>query len=258
MIGLDSFRTAIALLKRASRESAHSRSAFVYMCLSAFATASIGGFVVWLLFSRLLDTTRWQLDHALFVLGVFLTVEGLMSVFLAPALLKLSAQIRSGEFDGMLLLPGSLQLRITLGQANIWRLIDATIGIAILAFSLRTGMPTHPFLIATAIASGMSIVYSLWLLVFSFNLWLLRLENILQLLSVYLSFCRYPFSMYPIWLTKFLTFATPLAFVSSIPARVAFGELDTSFTFASIMVACAVHAVSQLAFRRAINVFTGI
>ncbi|MEN2469381.1 ABC-2 family transporter protein [Burkholderia sp. GS2Y] len=228
------------------------------MFLSAFATASIGGFVIWLLFSRLGATSRWPIDHALFVLGVFLTVEGLMSVFLSPALLKLSTQIRSGEFDAMLLLPGAIQLRITLGQANIWRLIDVVIGIVILSFSLRNGASANPLLIATAIGCGMSIAYSLWLLVFSLNLWLLRLENILQLLSVYLSFCRYPFSLYPVWFIKFLTFSTPLAFVSSIPAQVTFGELDTTFLPISIIVACAVHALSQLAFRRAINTFTGI
>lgn len=258
MIGQNSFSIAFSLLRRASRESAHSRSAFAYMFLSAFATASVGGFVIWLLFSRLGTATRSPIDHALFVLGVFLTVEGLMSVFLSPALLKLSAQIRSGEFDAMLLLPGSLQLRITLGQANIWRLIDVAIGIAILSFSLRNDTSANPFLVAIAIACGMSIAYSLWLLVFSFNLWLLRLENILQLLSVYLSFCRYPFSLYPIWFIKFLTFSTPLAFVSTIPAQVAFGELDAAFLPLSIIVACTVHALSQLAFRRAINAFTGI
>lgn len=258
MIDRNAFRTAFSLLRRASRESAHSRSAFAYMLLSAFATASIGGFVIWLLFYRLGNPTKWPMDHALFVLGVYLTVEGLISVFLSPALLKLSAQIRSGEFDSMLLLPGSLQLRITVGQANIWRLIDVAIGIAVLSFSLRNGVSVNPLAISAAIVCSIWIAYSLWLAAFSFNLCLLRLENILQLLSVYVSFCRYPFSLYPIWLAKFLTFATPLAFISSIPAQVTFGELSPAFLLYSIIIVCAVHVPSQLAFRRAISAFTGI
>ncbi|MDP9583682.1 UNVERIFIED_ORG: ABC-type uncharacterized transport system permease subunit [Burkholderia contaminans] len=247
-----------ALLRRSAKASSDSISALVVAAIGTASSLLIAGFVIWLLFSRVRVGGVWHFEQAALVLSIYLIADGLVSTFLTPALSNLSTQIRSGDFDALLLLPGSLQIRLTIGQADLWRLMDCAFGVGMLVISLPSmGLVNGcEFAILSAMAVG--IVYAIWLMIFSLNLWVLRLENVAQLFSVFLSVCRYPISTYPKWFGMVLSFSTPLAFVSTVPALVAFGHVGLLLVLKGTAIAVCATAISQWCLRKSVHAFVGI
>jgi ABC-2 type transport system permease protein len=75
------------------------------------------------------------------------------------------------------------------------------------------------------LASGMLILYSLWIAMMAFTFWFIKFDNNVTILSALLDAGRYPAIVYPTWLRLLVTFVVPIALATTVPVQALRGEL---------------------------------
>src|SRR5258706_14270542 len=168
-------------------------------------------------------------------------MDGIIEMLIAPNMREVMVKVRDGTLDFMLLKPVSAQFIASFRTINIWRIVNVTVGLGLSLYtigrlSLTVG-PTQALFFAITLAAGTVIVYSFWLVLVTLTFWFVKIDNIEQLVWQAFEAGRYPIEIYPLWLRGALTYAIPIAFIITVPARALAGGVSISLIATSSIVA---------------------
>jgi ABC-2 type transport system permease protein len=196
-------------------------------------------------FSHTRAVAGWRPPELIALVGVFYLLSGLFGTVVQPSLQRLMDDVRHGDLDFTLVKPVDAQVLVSVGQVHVWRLVDAAVGVGLLAiavaqFGVEVG-PVQAVAFAVALVAGGAIVYGCCLLLATLAFWFVRVDNALLFFLTMWEAGRWPVGIYPLWLRATLTVVVPVAFATTVPAetlagRASPGSLAGAVTLAALFV----------------------
>src|SRR5438477_7758185 len=111
----------------------------------------------------------WTYERALFVLGWFTLLKGVLDGAVNPSLLLVVDQIRQGTLDFVLLKPADAQFLVSTARFELWKALDAIAALAIFVFASRLSghVPSLAGVLLSLCLLGCAVLvlYSLWIMV---------------------------------------------------------------------------------------------
>jgi ABC-2 type transport system permease protein len=172
----------------------------------------------------------WSLGDMIALLGVFHLINAWMAILIWPSTERFNTAVRDGTLDYTLLQPANSMFMVTFSRIVIWRAWDLVLGAVLIVVGISMSgrgtslMQVLGFLLLAA--SGVAILYSLWIVMISATFWFVRFDNNTTILQALLDTGRYPASVYPVWLRVIVTFIIPVAVATTIPLQALRGELS--------------------------------
>jgi ABC-2 type transport system permease protein len=203
----------------------------------------------------------WSRADLLALWGVFYVLTGLLGTVVQPSLQRFMDDVRTGGLDFVLTRPADAQALVSIRQVEVWKLVDAAVGIGLLGASvLDTGGvvgagPSAAF--ALALLAGGAIVYSVCLMLASLAFWSIRVENALILFLSFWETGRWPVGVYPPWLRGLLTFVVPIALLTTVPAAGLSGRLTAPELAGALMLAGLLLGLSRWLWRQGLRRYSG-
>jgi ABC-2 type transport system permease protein len=166
----------------------------------------------------------WAPAQLLTVLGVYLLLGGVIQAAITPNTGQLMEMVREGTLDHTLMRPADGQLLVSIGQFQLWKVVDILLGGTVIAVSLvlqgsaLTVVGAAAFLLA--LLAGGVMIYSVWFLLACTAFWFVRVWSVMDLLEGVVMAGRWPLGIYPRWMRVGLTFLVPVGFAVTVPAEV--------------------------------------
>lgn len=236
------------------------RANFIIEMILSVAWLSIALLPLIVLFSQRDNVAGWDRSSALIVMAYFMAVKAIMEGMVSPSLVSLVEKIRSGAFDYVLLKPVDAQFMVSTASYEPQKAIDliGAIALACYAFSQRGIWPTagQVGVGITLLFSGVLAMYSLWIICAAASFWVVRLDNLIYLLSAVFDTARFPVQIFRgMWRFVF-TFIIPVAIMTTFPAMALLGRLDMRAAIGTVAGAVAMLVISRLVWRAAIRSYT--
>jgi ABC-2 type transport system permease protein len=175
-----------------------------------------------MVFARAPTLAGWTLGETIALLGAFTAVGGLLETFVGPNLDLFAARVQRGELDDVLLQPAPSLFLASQGTARPWALAQVPLGLAVMAAGLlRTGTAlTIAGVLAglARLAGGAVIAWARRVLLASLAFWAPGLDLSVAF-SGFWQLGRYPVAVYTGPIRWALTYAVPVALVTTAPVH---------------------------------------
>jgi ABC-2 type transport system permease protein len=202
----------------------------------------------------------WSAGQMLALIGTYALITGLRATFLDPSLSDLSQQIRDGRLDLYLLRPAPTVLLATSTRHAPLALVQSILGVVVIILGLRelAIVPSPLDVVGWAFLTliGLMIGWATSVALASLAFWAPRL-NLGVLHGAAWEFGRYPVDIYGRWLQRLLTFAFPVAAITTWPAQTLTGGPDASTLIVAVLLGSAFTAGSMLLWRLGVRRYTG-
>jgi len=215
-----------------------------------------------IIFSNTDTLGGWGPGELIALLGVFRIINTLFFALIFPNTEKFNTSIRDGSMDYMLLQPVNSLFLVTFSRMSILRIGDLLIGIALVVVGIgMTGGAAITlsnllvFLLLTA--SGLVVIYSLWIILISLTFWFIKFDNNITLLHALLDAGRYPAHVYPFWLRALITFIVPVAVATTVPLQGLRGDLHLGMILLYLAIAVAIFLVAKRVWRAGVRRYNG-
>ncbi len=220
---------------------------------------ALGGLAVVFAYTETLG--GWRPDEVLALVGVFFLVGGVIRLIIQPGMESFIDAVGEGTLDFTLTKPADAQFLVSIQRVEIWRCTDIVLGAIVLgvAFSrlgTRIG-PGRAAVFAAALAAGLVIVYSFWLILATLSFWLVRVQNILVIFQSMYEAGRWPVGLYPRWLRFALRFLVPVVFATTVPAQALLGRLTASALGAEAALAVFLFGAARLFWKVGLRRYAG-
>ncbi len=234
------------------------RLSFVIDTFSSFAITFVDFVVVLVLFSHITALGGWSLWEVAFLYGLAGISFAIADLFIGH-IEDTHLQIRSGQFDVVLLRPVGSLLQVIASDLSIRRLgkmAQATIVFAVALAHLHVHWTIgRAVVLVTSIGSGAVIFGSVWVLGACLTFWTIGSGEVSNSFTYGGNmFASYPLDIFGSWLRRFLAFVIPLGFVAYLPAVYILDKHDAlhlpvALRVAEPPVATAIATVAGLAWR---------
>ncbi|TCC47889.1 hypothetical protein E0H75_24440 [Kribbella capetownensis] len=221
-------------------------------------TASIA--TIGIVFTRTGLLAGWTAGQMMTLIGTYALITGLRATFLDPSLADLAQQIRDGRLDTYLLQPATTVVLATSGRHAPLALVQSILGVGVIMFDLHelaiipSPAAVGAWILLTMI--GLLIGWATSVALASLAFWAPRLSlGVLHGTAWELG--RYPVDIYGRWLQRLLTFAFPIAAITTWPAKTLTRGTDPSNLIAAILLGAAFTAGTMLLWRIGIRRYTG-
>jgi len=202
----------------------------------------------------------WSFDEALVVLATFTLLSGFLEALVHPSLVATVESIRSGALDLLLLKPADAQLLASTARFLPLRLVDVAVSLTLygVAFARlgRAPAPHHVGAFALLALSGLSLLYSLAVLVLALAFRVVKLDNLSYLLTSVFDFARWPSTVFRGGARLAFTYVIPLAVMTTTPAEALLGRLTWTSAAVALGLAALFALVSRAAFGSALRGYT--
>jgi ABC-2 type transport system permease protein len=247
-------RLTFMFIQASAQQELAYRANFWIHLLNALLNLGTGVLGVSVLFSQITDLHGWTYQAALALLSVYLLMEALRSLVVAPsfeALAGMEGEIDRGLFDFTLLRPVNTQFYISLRHWNLFSLLDLGLALGVLAYALtRPGQTFSLAQVGTfiiALLAGLAVLYAILLAFASLNFWSPGFLFTWVFDAVF-QMARYPVELYPGWLQLALTWVVPVGVMTTIPARALNGTLPTATLAGSVALALLLVSAASIFF----------
>lgn len=208
------------------RELAH-RANFGFQALRMAVELTVGILTLELVFSRTTTLAGWGSAQALVVLGFFTCMSGVLQAFVEPNLVFFSVRVvHSGLLDEVLLRPVPSVVLASLGTCQPWALAQVVLGIGVIVTGLaRAGATPNLLEIGAGVLVVLAGIATMWatrLLVAALAFWS-PYGDPSVLYEAAWQLGRYPVGIYPAALRVILATVVPIAFLTTVPARILLG-----------------------------------
>jgi ABC-2 type transport system permease protein len=227
--------------------------------LLGFGTGVMG---VWILFEQVETIRGWSMASTLALLGTYMTLSSLRSLFIGPsleALAGMDGEIWTGKFDFTLLRPLDVQFYASFQHWRPLALIDLLLGVGVLVTAFtRLGeslTPGRMFMFFAMLFIGAVILYSI-LLAFSGLVFWSPDFLFTWLFNAFFQMARYPVGLYPGWLKQVLTWVIPVGVMTTVPAQALTSELSVGTLTGSLVLAVLFLGSASLLFRAGARRYT--
>lgn len=236
------------------------RADFVVACFQS-SFWLVWGVVGTLVFFRFTGTLGgWTLPQALLVVGMFRIFEGVIDGVMRPNITRIVEYIAKGTMDFVLLKPVDSQFMASLRQLNLMTIPDFFVGFGLIAYGLWLQRlvpgPAAIAAFALLLVCATLIAYSLWMLLTTTAFWLVRIENVAEVLTAVYETGRYPVTAFGTGLRVALTFVVPVAFMTTFPAAALLGTLDPIYLLLAPLMAAALFLATRAFWRHALRSYT--
>jgi viologen exporter family transport system permease protein len=237
------------------------RANFIIQLFQSLLSLGISLIGLAVIFSYTDSLGGWRPDEMLALVGVYFLVGGIIGLLIQPGMEDFIESVRNGTLDFDLTKPEDAQFLVSIQRADIWRLIDIVLGLAVLGIALvrmgeRVGGGEAAVFVLMLIAGGV-IIYSFWLILATLAFWFVRVENILVVFQSMYEAGRWPISLYPGWLRYGLTFIIPVAFATTVPAEALTGRLTWVTLTIAVALAVVIFVLSRFFWRAGLRHYSG-
>lgn len=203
----------------------------------------------------------WRPSELIALLGVFYLLSGLLGTIVQPSLQRLMENVRLGTLDFVLVKPVDTQALVSVKQVEVWKLVDAGIGLALIVAALvqlegQIDIGQTALFLVLLLAGG-AVVYSCCLMLATLTFWFVRVESALIIFLSLWEAGRWPVGIYPSWLRATLTFVFPVAFATTVPAEALAGRLTMTTLIGALALAAVLVGVSRWLWCRGLSRYTG-
>lgn len=215
--------------------------------LYSLGTAAVG---LWILFSNTDQIGGWNIYEVLILIGTFHTVGGIIHAVLAPNFQRITEEVREGTLDFVLTKPANSQFLASFRRIFLVATMESLMGLVVVGYGITrlttlAGVYTA-FAFAFALACGLAVLYSFWLVLITLVFWFVRIENVTQIFWALFDAGRYPLDIYPGWLRILVTFVVPVAAITTFPAQGIAGRLSpASLAVYAVAAAISLYASSR-------------
>lgn len=201
----------------------------------------------------------WNLGEAVVLLGTYQIVSGLRAAFIEPNVVWFAGQVKAGKLDDLLLKPVSSLYLSSLGACAPLALAQVVVGGLVLVGGLRS-LDAAPTLLGVAgwlvlLSAGIVITWASRVLVASLALWLPGVDLDVVYGALW-QFGRYPVTIYRQPMRFVLTYALPVAFISTFPALALTRRADPAVIAAGLAVALIAVALVQVVWNAGLRRYT--
>ncbi len=203
------------------------------------------------------DWTKWEV---VLLSGTHQIIGQIYQAFFYANLANLPELVRTGRLDLMLVLPVDPQFALSTRQFGLDNLVNAAVGIGIVAFSLhKLGIvPQFPqiALYALAIPFSVAIHYSVMLTLATMSFWIVRAQGLIVGYFNLFNLARYPDRVFRGPFRLIFSYLIPVILVANVPARTLMRAWESpihgllSLAGASLFVLIASRRFLQVALRR--------
>lgn len=230
MSGLRLYGKYLAVLIKAKTQYPAS---FLMLCAATFLASGIDLLGIVALFARFDQIVGWALPEVAVIYGIikmaFALGEGLGRGFD-----QFAAQVKSGDFDLVLLRPRSTALQVAGQEAHLIRAgaflqAGVVLGWAFAYLDLDLS-PERLALTAFAITGGACMFFGLFVLQATLAFWTTETLEVMNMLTY--GGCdlgQYPVTIYPSWFRRFFTFLVPIACITYFPVHAIVGKEEMFF-----------------------------
>lgn len=237
------------------QDAAAYRANFWISVLNALLNFGTGILGLGVLFSQVEVVHGWDLPATLALLGVYLTLQALRSLFIGPSLEALSGmdgEVWTGALDFTLLKPVDVQFLASFRRWRPLALLDLVLGLGVVgtAMALLGQQLTVGGVLAflVALAAALVILYAILLAFAGLVFWspgflfTWVFDGVFQM-------ARYPLGLYPGWLRLVLTWVVPVGLMTTVPAQALSGVLAPGMLLGSVALALLFLAAGTAIFR---------
>lgn len=175
------------------------------------------------IFGKVPNIAGWTYFELIALLGFYRLIEGLGEFIFYRSFKKFSEDIRRGRLDMLLTKPVDFQFYVSTRFISIEAISSALTGLAIFWYGLsHSSYVLTPISLAAFIGlclSGFLIHYSLWVFVHAFNFWLVKVNNLRNLIHGLVGTTRFPPEAYGRRAEVFMSFVIPLALIAAFPVK---------------------------------------
>lgn len=212
------------------------------------------------LYSTRHEVAGWTAPQALVVMAYFMAIHAVIEGMISPSLVDLVERIRTGAFDYVLLKPVDAQAMVSASRYEPWKIFELIGSVIVLCYAVprlaHTPSLAEAGLGALLFVTGVIATYALWIICAAASFWVVRLDNLMYLLSAIFDTARWPVQVFSgAWRFVF-TFVVPIAVMTTYPAMALLGLLDARTALATIAGALALLVISRLIWRTAIRSYT--
>lgn len=187
----------------------------------------------------------WNQGQATILAATVFLTNALMSAFFM-SLTEIPGQVRMGTLDFVVTKPINSQFWISTRKFNFDQIGTIVAGVILIGVGV-TSSHLHPSPLqwlgyVTLVAVSPVIFYSFNLALMTTGIWLVRVDNLWVLGESIMQVARYPLDIYGSGLQRLLTFAVPLGFLATVPAR----QLTQHFDAGMVLIGLAWATVALL------------
>jgi ABC-2 type transport system permease protein len=224
------------------------RSDFFLEGLSTLLVVAVQLVPVAVLYGEREQVAGWRQGEMLVLLGWFLMMRCVLDGVIAPSLSQTIGGIRTGHFDYVLMKPVDAMFLCSLGHMRPWQSVRGLAGAGLMAagFSSLGSGPSVAGLAAGVVLSCAALLtlYALFILCVAGSFLVVRVQNLMNVLSALMDFSRWPVQVFEGLWQLFFTVVLPLAVITTFPAmalldRLSPGQAATSLAVSGVFVTLA-------------------
>ncbi|MEX1997563.1 MAG: ABC-2 family transporter protein [Candidatus Andersenbacteria bacterium] len=171
----------------------------------------------------------WNQAEVLVVLALSRLIEGLINTLFSQNIMGLPELVQKGTFDFYLTKPVPAQFYMAFRNFSLYNVGNVVAGIVLLFYAVwhlpQFPSPSSWGLFVVLAACGITIYYSLLIMVSSLVFYLERLEALWGFMVLFSEPLTVPFDVFPRTPRLTLTYLIPIAFVVFVPAQTLTGRL---------------------------------
>lgn len=235
------------------------RSDFVWDGLSGLIRTAATAAPLWLVYTHTDAVLGWDLHDAMVVMVLFLVMNGLIGGLVEPNLGEVVEAVRTGSLDLVLLKPADAQLLVslrTIAPARSWDLIVAAVLGGWVFADRPAPAPLDAAVAVVLVVAGLVALYGLWLLAICLSFVFVRVDNLRFLLWSAAGAGRWPVTVFADWVRWVLTYAIPVAVLTTFPALALRGDWDAVLVAQGVGVAALFAVGSRWAWRASLARYT--
>ena len=230
--------------------------------LYAILNLGTGILALVVLFNQVQNLHGWTLPSTLALLGIYLTIVALRSLFIGPSLDSLAGmdgEIWTGRFDFTMLRPVNTQF---LASLRYWRplaLLDLVLGLVVLVYAcLRLGQSLSLGSLLAFLLAITAAVVILYAILLTFSALVLYNPTFLftWVIDSLFQMARYPVGVYPGWLRLILTWIIPVGMITTVPAQALSGAVTPGMLAGSLALAVILFCAASLLFNFGLRKYT--
>jgi ABC-2 type transport system permease protein len=160
--------------------------------------------------------------------GTYVLLESMCYGVLGPNMWRFNSYVRDGMLDFVLTKPVNSQFFASTRYLDLNGVANTMVGVAVIGYGLRlTGhAPDFPAFLGwlLTMTCGLVMAYALWFVIVTLTVWTVRMDAAGAAFEPVLQLARMPINIYPQRMQMMLTFALPVAFLTTIPASFLLGR----------------------------------
>lgn len=203
----------------------------------------------------------WTYNELLVVMGLFFAINGLRQAVIQPNLSRMSEYIRLGTLDFLLTKPISSQFMVSFRHVGVHNWLEPILGLGLVVIGLvRRGVPISAADVARfAILgfAGVTVMYAMALAIQCLAVWAVGAEDLDDVIQGLVEASRFPVQMYRGIVRALLTFALPVAMLTTFPADALLGRGSWGLVGVLLAVAIALVLVTSRLWTWSLRHYTG-